>query len=642
MPFGYHGKILHVDLTHARLDVEQPDEGFYRQYMGGSALGLYYLLKNTPPHTHPLDPANTLALAVSVLTGVPISGQSRLSAVAKSPLTGAVGDSQSGGFFPAELKFAGFDAVILYGRSARPVYLWIHDGEAELRPASHLWGKATGEVEDLIHLELGDEKAEVLQCGPAGENLVRYAALVSMCNRVNGRTGMGAVMGSKNLKAVAVRGREKPDIAERAALMKLTRWGAEHFKESNIYGLGLYGTAETVAWQYDSGGLSTRNWSSGTFEGWEALDGRTMADTILKRRDTCYACTVRCKRVVEVQEEAYYVDPRYGGPEYETIATFGSYCGIDDLHAVAYANQLCNMFGMDSISCGATIAWAMDCFEHGIMTAADLDGIELRFGNAQGMLQIVEKIARREGIGDLLAEGSAHAACEIGRGAQDLVVAVKNQELPAHMPQTKRSLALIYAVNPFGADHQSHEHDPSYHSFPEGMAEIGLSEPHPEKLSDDRALNAEKIRYALTTQYLYSCLDSVGMCQFVFGPAWQLYGANDLVQVVRAVTGWEVTVEELLAVGKRRLNMMRAFNAREGIGREADRLPKKLEKALVGGKTDGVFVDIDEVEKAKDLYFAMAGWDVTTGIPKQETLEQLDLGWILGLMELEDQKSDGI
>ena len=201
---------------------------------------------------------------------------------------------------------------------------------------------------------------------------------------------------------------------------------------------------------------------------------------------------------------------------------------------------------------------------------------------------------------------------------------------------------MIYAVNPFGADHQSHEHDPSYHSFPERMAEIGLSEPYPEKLSDDRALNAEKIRYALTTQYLYSCLDSVGICQFVFGPAWQLYGADDLVQVVRAVTGWEVTAEELLAVGKRRLNMMRAFNAREGIGREADRLPKKLEKALVGGKTDGVFVDIDEVEKAKDLYYAMAGWDVSTGTPKQETLEQLDLGWISRLMELEDQKSDGI
>ncbi len=403
----------------------------------------------------------------------------------------------------------------------------------------------------------------------------------------------------------------------------------DNFKESNIFTLGLYGTAETITWQIDSSGLPTRNWSSGTFEDWQALDGKTMSDTILKRRDTCYSCTVRCKRVVEVQEEPYVVDPRYGGPEYETLAAFGTYCGVSDLHAVAYANQLCNMYGMDSISCGATIAWAMDCFEQGILTAADLDGIELRFGNAEAMLQMVEKIARREGIGDLLAEGSAQAALEVGRGSQDLVVAVKNQEMPAHMPQTKRTLALIYAVNPFGADHQSHEHDPGYRDFPERMAEIGLVDPKPEQLKDDKTLNEEKVRYALATQYFYSCLDSIGMCQFVFGPAWQLYGAEDLVQVVRAVTGWDVTAEELMTVGKRRLNMMRAFNAREGIDRQADRLPKKMEIALTGGDTDGVSVTLDEVEKAKDWYYALAGWDVQTGVPKAETLQELGLGWIL-------------
>ena len=628
MPFGYHGKILHVDLTHGRLEVEQPTEAFYRQYMGGSALGLYYLLKHTPPGTPALHPANTLALALSVLTGAPISGQSRLAAVAKSPLTNAVGDSQSGGFFPAALKFAGFDAVIVHGRSERPVYLWIHDGAAELRPADHLWGKVTGEVEDLIRAELGEEKVDILQCGPAGENGVRFAALVSMCNRVNGRTGMGAVMGSKHLKAVVVRGSHKPEVAARAALMRLTRWGADHFSESNVFGMRDYGTAASVAWQADVGGLPTRNWSSGTFDDWKALDGRTMADTILKRNDTCYACIIRCKRVVEVQNENYSVHPRYGGPEYETIAAFGTYCDINDLEAVAHANQLCNMYGMDSVSCGGTIAWAMDCVEQGLLTAADLDGIELRFGNAPAMLQMVEKIARREGIGDLLAKGSAQAARELGRGTEALVMAVKSQELPAHMPQVKRSLGLIYAVNPFGADHQSHEHDPSYRSFPERMAEIGLTETDLQKLSNDRALNAEKICYALTTQYLYSCLDSVGMCQFVFGPAWQLYGSSDLAQVLQTVTGWDVTVEELLTVGRRRLNMMRAFNAREGLDRDADRLPKKFEQALSGGQTDGVSVDLAEIENAKDLYYAMAGWDVSTGTPKRETLDHLGLDWL--------------
>ena len=456
---------------------------------------------------------------------------------------------------------------MIHGRSEHPVYLWIHEGEAELRDATHLWGKVTGEVEDLIRAELGSEKVEVLQCGPAGERLVRYSALVHMCNRVNGRTGMGAVMGSKNLKAVVVAGKEKPSIYDQSSLMKLTRWGVDNFKESNIFGLGLYGTAETIAWQNDAGGLPTRNWSSGTFDDWQALDGRTMADTILKRRDTCHACSVRCKRVVEVQEKGYTVLARYGGPEYETIAAFGTYCGINDLHAVAYANQLCNMYGMDSISCGGTIAWAMDCYEQGILSLSDLDGIDLRFGNSDAMLQIIEKIANRDGVGDLLAEGSAQAAKQIGGGAPDLVMTTKNQELPAHMPQTKRTLALIYAINPFGADHQSHEHDPSYRSFPERMSEIGLAPSEPDQLEDDRTLNKEKVRYALTTQYVYSFMDTIGVCQFVFGPAWQLYGMNDLVNAVRAVSGWDFSMDELLKVGERRLTMMRAFNAREGIDR---------------------------------------------------------------------------
>ncbi len=631
MSFGYHGKILHVDLTHAKFEVENPKDDFYRTYMGGSALGLYYLLQNTPAQCEPFDPANTLTLSVSVLTGVPISGQSRLSAVAKSPLTGAVGDSQSGGFFPARLKFAGFDAIVIHGRSEHPVYLWIHEGEAELRDATHLWGKVTGEVEDLIRAELGSEKVEVLQCGPAGERLVRYSALVHMCNRVNGRTGMGAVMGSKNLKAVVVAGKEKPSIYDQSSLMKLTRWGVDNFKESNIFGLGLYGTAETIAWQNDAGGLPTRNWSSGTFGDWQALDGRTMADTILKRRDTCHACSVRCKRVVEVQEEGYTVLARYGGPEYETIAAFGTYCGINDLHAVAYANQLCNMYGMDSISCGGTIAWAMDCYEQGILSLSDLDGIDLRFGNSDAMLQIIEKIANRDGIGDLLAEGSAQAAKQIGGSAPDLVMTTKNQELPAHMPQTKRTLALIYAINPFGADHQSHEHDPSYRSFPERMSEIGLAPSEPDQLEDDRTLNKEKVRYALTTQYVYSFMDTIGVCQFVFGPAWQLYGMNDLVNAVRAVSGWDFSMDELLKVGERRLTMMRAFNAREGIDRRFDTLPKKFENALVGGKTEGVTVDMANVELAKDWYYEMAGWDVSSGNPKNDTYNRLGLGWIMDL-----------
>ncbi len=622
MPYGYHGKILNVDLTTKKIEVEEPDETFYRKYLGGSAMGVYYLLKHTPAGADPLEPENTLSLMAGVVTGAPFSGQSRLAATAKSPVTGLVGDSQSGGFWPAELKGAGFDGIVIRGRAKSPVYLWLHDGEAELRDASQLWGRFTAEVEDAIRQELGDERVQILQCGPAAEQGVRYGALISHANRANGRTGMGTVMASKNLKAVAVRGRNRPELADPEAIRALAKWGADNFEDSDIYGMGLAGTAEVVLPQDKSGGLPTRNWASGTFEGAKKISGQHMVDTILKERDTCFGCVVRCKRVVEVTEGPFQVDPRYGGPEYETIATMGSYCGVSDLTAIARANQLCNMYGMDTISCGATIAWAMDCFEQGWLTREDTDGIELRFGNAEAMVTMVERIGQRQGLGRVLGEGSARAAETLGLG-QDRVVAVKKHELPAHMPQVKRSLALVYAVNPFGADHQSSEHDPSYNWYPDRMAELDLLDPQP-----NQALNAEKVRFALYTQCLYSCLDSVTVCQFVFGPSWHLYGPSQLVDAVRGVTGWNVSLWELMKVGERRLNLLRAFNAREGVGREADRLPPKLTQPLSGGKSDGVFVTAKEVEQAKDLYYAMAGWDVQTGMPTRAKLEELGLSWV--------------
>ena len=628
MPYGYHGKILHVHLNDLRLEVETPDETFYRTYMGGSALGMVYLLRHTPAHADPLGPENTLVLALSVLTGAPISGQSRITAVAKSPLTEAVGDSQAGGFFPAELKFAGYDALVIHGKAQNPVYLWIQDGVAELRPAEHLWGKTTDEVEDQIKQELQDDRIQILQTGPAGEKLVRYAALIHMTSRANGRTGMGAVMGSKNLKAIAVRGKLRPSLADPKGLNKLARWGATSFEDSDVYGLGLLGTAEVLEYQNTKGGLPTGNWESGAFDGWKAIDGKTMASTILKERDTCYACTVRCKRVVEVKDGPYQVESRYGGPEYETLATFGSYCKIDSLEAVAYANQLCARYGIDTISAGATIAWAMDCFERGLISEDDTDGIVLRYGDAAAMLAMLEKIVKRAGFGDLLAEGSARAAERIGRGTQDLVVAVKKQELPAHMPQVKRSLGLIYAVNPFGADHQSSEHDPSYYQYPERMAEIGLTEPQGSKVMNDA-----KVRFALQTEYLYSALDTVDICQFVFGPAWHLYSSQQLAEAMQLITGWDIDLDELLRAGERRLNLLRAFNAREGLDRDADKLPKKLYQALKGGASDGIFLKEAELETAKDSYYQMAGWDVASGTPTRATLEKLELGWVADLLE---------
>ena len=638
MPHGYNGKILHVDLTNRKFRVEEPGEVFYRKYMGGSALAMHYLLKEMPPGADPLSPENILVLALSVLTGAAISGQSRMTAAAKSPLTGAIGDSQGGGFFPAELKFAGFDAIVIKGKSEQPVYLWIKDGQYELRDASHLWGSITGETEATIKEELGDDKVEVLQIGPAGENGVRFAGILSMSNRANGRTGMGAVMGAKNLKAVAVRGKNRPSVADKAGLSKLAKWGATNLKESDIAGLAKYGTNETTGANQTSGTLPSYNYNSGVFDGWEPIDGTTMYDTVLRGaaegkqdrlgRDTCYACTVRCKRVVEITEGPYRVDPHYGGPEYETTSTFGNYCNIDDLAAICKANEICNKYGMDTITCGATISWAFEAFNEGKLTLDDTDGLDLTWGNAESMVKLTEKIAKREGFGDILAEGSERAAKKIGRGTEAFLITCKGQEAPAHMARVKRSLAIIYATNPFGADHQSHEHDPAieddFEYYTDRMAILGFSEGQ-----EPRSLSDEKIRFTAASQRLYSVMDSLNLCQFVYGPAWQLYGPADVVELVRTVTGWEdVTFEELQVVGERRVNMMRVFNAREGLDRKDDVLPQKLFNPLKGGASDGWKLDRTEVDSALDKYYEFCGWDIKTGNPTRVKLVELGLDWV--------------
>ncbi len=636
MPYGYNAKILHVDLSSATLKIEAPPEEFYRTYMGGSAFNLYYLLKEMAPGVDPLGPDNILALSVSVVTGVPLSGQSRLTASAKSPLTGAIGDAQAGGFWPAELKFAGFDAIIIKGQSPSPVYLWIHDGEAELRDATHLWGQFTGDAEKTIRAELGDPKIKVLQIGPAGEKQVRFACLLNHCNRANGRTGMGAVMGSKNLKAVAVRGKQKPAVADKEAFKTLVQQGAKDFPTSMIASMGKYGTSGAVSGNQSIGGLPSYNFNSGVFDNYEKISGQTMYDTIRRGcengqqqklgRDTCFGCIVHCKPVVEIKKGPYAVSPTYGGPEYETLAAFGSYCGIDDLAAIAMANQTCNQYGMDTISCGATVAWAMETFESGALTSGDTGGLELKFGDAAAMVKLTEMIGQRQGFGDVLAEGSARAAERLGCGAEFLITS-KGQEAPAHMPHLKRSLGLIYAVNPFGADHMSSEHDPVYEDhfkyFKNKLELLGLNKPQV-----PQSLNSEKISFSRKTQYFYSMLDSLNLCQFVHGPSWQLYGPQAIMQLVQAVTGWEVTIDELMTVGERRLNMLRVFNAREGINRDQDQLPLKFyQKPLEGGPTHGWKIDKSEFDAALEEYYQQCGWDIESGTPLRETLKRLGLDW---------------
>ena len=645
--FGYAGKILHVDLTTGTIEAEEPSEELYRTYLGGSALGLYYLLKNTPAGADPLGPDNTMAFMLSGVTGAPVAGQSRCTVVAKSPLTGAVGDSQAGGFWPAELKFAGFDGIVVRGVSPKPVYLWIKQGRAELRDASHLWGKTTNAVDDILEAQLEDPRIEILQVGPAGERLVRFAAIMSMATRAHGRTGMGAVMGSKKLKAIVVRGgKKKLPMADPEALRAIVQRSIPLVREDeDVWGLAKYGTMDITESQSAVGGLPTRNYLSGSmgFEGAkkigaelyfnEILRGAATGDQLKQGRETCYSCAVRCKRVVEAEWHDKALNPESGGPEYETVAMFGSDCGVEDPYAIAYASQLCNEYGADTISAGATMAFAIECFEKGLITTSDTGGIELAWGDADAMIAMLEATLKREGFGDILAEGSAAAAATIGKGSEDLVVTSKRQELPAHMPQVKPSLGVIYAVNPFGADHQSSEHDGMYtpetieespDKYQKRMADIGLTDPQPED-----SLNEEKVRYALVTQYAYSAMDTADVCQFVYGPGWEMLGMDDLASVINAVTGMEITVDDLLTYGRRRLNLLRAFNAREGIGREWDTLPKRLyDDPIEDGPSAGRTLNRETIAEALQTYYRLAEWDPETGNPTRSTLEDLDLAWV--------------
>jgi aldehyde:ferredoxin oxidoreductase len=411
---GYTGKILHVDLTKGSFVVEQPEEKFYRKYVGGSLLGGYYVFQNVPPKADPLGEENVLVFSTGPTTGAVMSGASRHSVTSKSPLTNTISGSEAGGYWAPELKFSGFDAIVLYGKASKPTYLWIHDGEFELRNAEHLWGKVTKDTQAEIREELADEKVRVACIGPGGENLVLYANITNELGHFNGRNGMGAVMGSKNLKAIAVRGTQKPDFHDEEAIKDMAKEAARIVRDNaGAAAFKELGTNQNFEWHTPMGGVPTRNWSSGSFEGVEKINAKAIKDTVLKRVGTCWACTQSCKRVVEVTE-APFVDPAYGGPEYETTAMCGSNLGIDNLVTISKINEICNKYTMDTISCGGTVGFAMDCFEQGIIGLEETGGIELRFGNEEAALKVIEMIGNAEGLGKLLGQGTARVAEDLG------------------------------------------------------------------------------------------------------------------------------------------------------------------------------------------------------------------------------------
>lgn len=624
-----NARILYVNLNNGETSVKEIDAETYRKYPGGSALGMYLMLKEMDPKVDPLSPENVLIFSVSPLTGYPISGQSRMGVTTKSPLTGTAGDSQVGGYIPVHLKGNGYDAVVINGKAEKPVYLYIEKDDIQIRDAASLWGKVTGDAEVEITKDLGHDKFESSIIGPAGENMIHYSSIMHMRSRANGRNGVGAVMGSKNLKAFVVK-RQPPQKPADTDLFKSLTLNVKERMAANevIVGTTEDGSGGCVEAHAGEGFLPSYNWDTGIMDDWEKTAGYTLTKTYLKDRETCFGCAIRCKRVVDVPGKA---DPHYGGPEYETMSVFGSYCGNTNLGDICHANQLCNMYGIDTISCGATIAWAMDCFEKGILTTEDTDGLELNYGRSDLFDTLIKKIANKEpGIGDLLSKGSARAAEIIGKGAEDLVVASKKQEWPAHMVQFKPNLAVNYAVNNFGADHQSSEHDPALMAPDDDQNWIWPNELASfEKVDSYGILDDNKAKFAFVTQKYYSMMDTLCLCQFAWGPAWQLYGPEDLVKFCKASAGWDTSIEELQQIGERRMVMMRLFNVINGMGRKDDTIPPKAFLPITDttGKVDQITPQ--EFEDALTSYYKYADWDPETGIPTDEKIKELGLDWIM-------------
>ena len=619
---GYHGKILKVDLTSGTHEVEEVPEVIYRRYLGGGALASYFLLRDLPAGVDPLGPQNMLVFMTSVINGNSLSGANRYTAAAKSPLSGGYGEAEAGGYWGPELKAAGYDGVIITGAAEQPVYLYVKDGSVEIRDAAPYWGKLASEVQDALEADLGDKRIRVLQCGIAGENLVRYAAIVNQCRHFHGRAGLGAVMGSKKLKAIVVRGKEFPRPVDREGAKKVLDWFRENYDSKND-GMHLYGTPRGVSGLHADGILPTRNFQKGQFEEYANITGQKMADTILVNRGTCFACAVACKREVSVPE--YGVEARHGGMEYETIAATGSLTGVGDLKRIARYSTIINEYVLDSISTGMCIAWAMECYERGLITKEDTGGLELTFGDKEVVEALIHQIARREGFGNLLAEGTWRAAQQIGRGTEQYTLTCKCQEFPMHEPRGKKSLALAYSMSPTGADHMEAPHDPAYEGFdvhdtsPLGV--MGLIEP-----VDRLDLGPRKVRAFFHAQQVWSSYNSIGMCDFVGVPIGSLY-IQRLAEYVAAVTGWEFTLQELVKAGERANTMSRLFNYREGFTAADDTLPPRMFEAFADGPLEGERIDPQEFGAAKKLYYQMAGWDTETGAPTPGKLAELDLVW---------------
>ncbi len=612
---GYAGRVLHVDLTSGKTHDEPLNEEYARKYIGGIGLGMRLWLENSKAGVDPFSPENPLILATGPIAGTmwPTGGNGH-AFVSKSPANYGVGEAKAHGTFGTELKRAGYDAVIIKGKAERPVYLWIDDDSVQLLDATQLMGKSPGETEDAIREELGDYYIRVAAIGVAGEKLSRIACIINDKTRAAGRTGLGAIMGSKNLKAIATRGTHDITVAKLDEFMELVKEFHERMKGPAAQKYRTLGTVENVLVHNSLACMPTRNYNNASFEGAEKVSGENLNEKYVTKIIGCSSCAMRCEHTCVVSEGPY--KNTMTRMEYETLWAFGPYCGVDRLDAIIKGMELSNYYGIDAISAGVIAAFAMDCYENGILTQKELDGIDAHFGNAEAMVQLVEKIGKREGIGDTLADGVKVAAEKIGKGSDKLAAHIKGVEVTGYDLRCLKTAALGFAVSFRGADHNRHG---AYAFDVKGKV---------------NRLTAEKGRGKLVKgmEESYAVIDSLIICKFSRGTYYKEF--EDMARLYNVVTGYGMTPDELKLAGERINNVARLFNIREGLGRKDDTLPYKVMHLPIPdeGPSKGAFVTQEELDLLLDDYYEARGW-TKEGIPSHEKLKELGMDDLMSIIQ---------
>ena len=620
-PKGYAGRWLSVDLTRGSITPHELDPALAASYLGGNGIGTRLLWDHVGPEVDPLSPKNLLIVATGPLCGTPVPTSSRMEFIGKSPLTGIYGDSNAGGYLGPEIKFAGWDYLVFSGRAAKPVYLHIEDDQVALRDARDLWGRTTRATEAAIRETWGDERIKTATIGPAGENQVRFAGIQVTSQRSAARCGLGAVMGSKNLKAIAVRGHNKVPLANPTGFRQLAREFNRRLRDNPVYpAVHAHGTPGITAMMDALGRFPTKNFQMGSFEAIDQIDAAALEQRAFVRHMGCYSCPVACDKLYTVPNGPF-AGTTLHSVEYETLNAFGAAIMNPDLDAILFINQLCDDLGLDTISTGRSIAFAMELWERGILTPADTGGMSLEWGDIEVTLELVEMVAHRRGFGDLLAEGVRRMAEAIGQGAGRYAMHVKGMEIPAQDGRAQRSMGLAHVTSSRGADHLK--------AFPT-IDETGYPDEARRRYGEEYL---PEMAEPLATRYKHilvkdgedfgAVIDSVGLCKSGGTFVLAEFHWADVVRAIEVATGMEMPVERLQRIGERIYNLQRCYNALHGITRADDVLPERFSKEpSPSGNARGQVIDVEPMLEA---YYALRQWDPVLGWPTDEKLAQLGL-----------------